>query len=390
MISDNQMDEFFKGRFRDYPSAVPEDMWERIIEKKKRDRVFWLFFFRLFAIVILSLALVGGYFIFNRKKSVSVIGMDSTKMNHVPVINDSMKARVPGLPIRKDQLKLSQINEVDKKKNQKEKPRVNYSDKFGSAKENTEENAASSKVENTSRVSSTPIEFSATKDSNVAKENKMEKGKDGLDKKAVVIATTPIIKATIPDSLQSKDSKKSETKNKSDNRKWNLDLFISPDYPIISPHNDRELSKLSYTIGIKLNRSLGKNFSIKTGIQYSQININARDSFGIIHLMRLDLPVLAGYSMGNGNLKTTINGGVDFNLYTWLHVTNLQDFFKTNTGLSLYLGVNFEDKINDRFSLFSEPYYRYQLTSMTISSVSSMKFIDIVGINIGARYYFKK
>jgi len=27
---------------------------------------------------------------------------------------------------------------------------------------------------------------------------------------------------------------------------------------------------------------------------------------------------------------------------------------------------------------------------MTVSSVAIMKFIDIVGINIGARYYFKK
>jgi hypothetical protein len=390
MISDNQMDEFFKGRFRDYPSAVPEDMWERIIEKKKRDRMFWLFFFRLFAIVILSLSLVGGYFIFNQKKSVSVIGMDSTKINHTPVTNDTMKASLSDLPIHQDQLQLSQIIKANKKTNQKEKPRINYSEKFGPAKENTKDNTASSKVENTSRVPSTSSESSVPKDPNGAKENKMEKGKDKLDKKAVVIATTPIIKATVPDSLQSKDSKKSETKNKSDNRKWYLDLFASPDYPIISPHNERELSKLSYTIGIKLNRSLGKNFSVKTGIQYSQININARDSFGIIHLMRLDLPVLAGYSMGSGNLKTTINGGVDFNLYTWLHVTNLQDFFKTNTGLSLYLSVNFEERINGRFSLFGEPYYRYQLTSMTVSSVSSMKFIDIVGINIGARYYFKK
>ncbi len=100
--------------------------------------------------------------------------------------------------------------------------------------------------------------------------------------------------------------------------------------------------------------------------------------------MRLDLPVLAGYTMGKENLKTTINGGAIFNLNTWPH-----GFFKTNTGVSLYLGVNFEEKINDKFSLFAEPYYRYQLTNMTADTISILKFIDVVGINIGVRYYFK-
>jgi hypothetical protein len=78
------------------------------------------------------------------------------------------------------------------------------------------------------------------------------------------------------------------------------------------------------------------------------------------------------------------------NLYSWPRRNAMPDFIKTNTGMSLYVGVNFEKRINERFSLFSEPYYRYQLTSMTISSISSFKFIDVAGINIGARYYFKK
>jgi hypothetical protein len=389
MISDNKTDIFFNDRLGNYPSAVPADMWNRIIEKKKRDRIIRLFFLRLFALVILSSALAGGYFIFNQTKSSSAIGTDSTKINQSSIITDTFKYSVSNLPAGRDQVQLPQINEVSKKTNQKEKTRINHLDKFDYAKRNTQNNVVSSKQENT-LAQSTPIISSALTDSNVTKENKTDDKKDSAGKGPFVKATAPFIKETTPDSSQNKGSKKSETKSKTNNPKWYLDLYASPDYPIISPHNEYEKSKLSYTIGIKLNRSLGKHFSVKTGIQYSQININAYDSFGVIHLKRLDLPVLVGYSFGDEKLEATINGGVIFNLYTWLSGTNLQDFFKTNTGFSLYLGVNFEERINERFSLFGEPYYRYQLTSMTVSSISNMKFIDIVGISIGARYYFKK
>ncbi|HTB25708.1 MAG TPA: hypothetical protein VK711_10065 [Puia sp.] len=388
MISDNQMDEFFKDRFRDYPSTVPEDMWGRIIEKKKRDRMFRLFFLRLFTVVILSLALVGGYFIFNQKKSISVIGMDSTKINHTPVIIDSIKSSESNLHTRQDQVKIPQINEENKQTSQKKKAQIVYVNEFDHAKMNYQHDEASSNFNNLPKIQSGQTTPATPTDSNVVKENNKEDKKDSAGKKPFVKAAAPFLKANTPDSTQNKDSKKSETKNKSDNPKWFLDLYASPDYPFVSPPPEDEQSKLSYAIGIKLNRSLGKHFSIKTGIQYSQVIIIG-DSVGSpenpLHLKRLDLPVLAGYLIGNGNLKTTINGGFVFNLYTWPH-----GFFKTNTGVSLYLGVNFETKISEKFSLFGEPYYRYQLTSMTVSSVAIMKFIDIVGINIGARYYFKK
>ena len=385
MISDNQMDEYFKGRFRDYPSTVPEDMWERINEKKKRERMIWLFFLRLFALVILSLTLVGGYFIFNQKKSDAEIVKDNIKINQKPVIADSIKGNSSSLSASHYQMLVPQVNEVSNKAKQKGKTQIDYSDKFDHTKKSTQQGEASPKFNNLSRTESGQTVPATPTDSNVVKENETEYKKDSLSKKPFVKAAAPLIKANTSDSSQNKDSKKPDTKNKSNNPKWYLDLFASPDYPFVSPH-EYEHSKLSYTLGVRLNRSLGQHFSLKTGIQYSRVNI-AGDSL-FVHLMRLDLPVLAGYSVGNEKLKTTFNGGVILNLYSWLPGNNSSGLFKTNTGLSLYLGVNFETKINDKFSLFGEPYYRYQLTSMTVSSVPILKFIDIVGINIGARYYF--
>jgi hypothetical protein len=382
MISNNQTDIFFNDRLQNYPSAVPANMWNRIVEKKKRDRMIWLFFLRLFGLVILCSVLAGGYFIINKKKSATVIGMDSTKINQSSIISDTVNTNVSNIPAHQDQTQLPQINEVSKKTNRKEKTRINYLDKFDHAKRNTQNNAVSSKQENT-LAQSNPIISSTLTDSNVAKENKTADKKDSLSKK-------PIVKTPTLDSSKLKEVKKPEKQTKQNNGKWYLDLYASPDYPFVSPH-ETEPSKLSYSIGIKLNRSLGKHFSIKTGIQYSQVNIVGNDSlFGgtTMHLRRLDLPVLAGYSLGDKKLRTTFNGGVFLNLYSWLQGNAAPGSFKTNTGFSLYLGVNFEERINGKFSLFSEPYYRYQLTSMTVSSISSMKFIDIVGISIGARYYF--
>ncbi len=376
MISDSQMDKFFGDRLRDYPSSVPEDMWNRILGKRKRDRMIWLYFFRLFAVVILSLALAGGYFIFNQKKD--AIGMDGSKINQTPVSTDTTKARVSNLPYAQDQTQPPQIRGTYKNTNQKEKARIHYSDNFDQGKSTTQNNSASSKTENGSKTQSGATDSFTLADSIAAKENKSEEKKDSLGKKLIV-------KSSAVDSSMSKDLKKPETKNKSNDRKWWLDLYASPDYPIVSPH-EYEQSKLSYTLGVRLNRSLGQHFSLKTGIQYSRVNV-AGDSL-FVHLMRLDLPVLAGYSVGNEKLKTTFNGGAILNLYSWLPGNNSSGFFKSNTGLSLYVGVNFETKINEKFSLFGEPYYRYQLTSMTVSSVAIMKFIDIVGFNIGARYYF--
>ena len=120
------------------------------------------------------------------------------------------------------------------------------------------------------------IRFDTT-NSNGVIGNKTEHKNDSLGKKSLLKEAAPAVKATTPDSLQGKDVKKSETKNKSNNRKRWLDLYASPDFPFVSPH-ESEPSKLSYTIGIKLNRSFGEHFSIKTGIQYSRLNIVETDS----------------------------------------------------------------------------------------------------------------
>ncbi len=86
----------------------------------------------------------------------------------------------------------------------------------------------------------------------------------------------------------------------------------------------------------------------------------------------------------------TITAGGIINLTSFHTEDPFDDVFKTNTGLSVYLGFNLERKLNQKISVYLEPYYRYRLTSMTISGVEIYKFIDVVGLSFGGRFYFLK
>ena len=383
MISDNQMDQIFRNRLENYSSSVPENMWNRILEKKKRDRMLWLFFSRLMIIAALVFGLTGGYLILNQKKvstNANTIGIQS---NHPLVSTNAAKTNQSITNLTQDQMPVPEIGAAGKNGKLKSNTQANYFDAVDHTKKKTVLHDTPSQTENGSTVITTHRE-SAVIDTTTVKNVKEN---DSLNKK-------PLVKTTAADSSKSKEVKKPEKQNNQNNGKWYLDLYASPDYPIVTPQDFGEtVSKLSYTIGIKINRTLGKHISVKTGIQYSQINIIGDDSLltgATLHIKRLDLPVLVGYSLGKGNVKSTINGGIIFNLNSSVSPAFAQNFFENNLGMSLYLGVNFEKRIKEKLSLFVEPYYRYQLSPMTIPSVSNMKFIDIVGISFGARYYFKK
>jgi hypothetical protein len=215
-----------------------------------------------------------------------------------------------------------------------------------------------------------------------------------IDPKAIpAVLSTPKLSTT--DSAKNAISKKEDSTKSIKEKKWSLDLFGSPDYPIVYGEPNVK-TKLSYTAGLRINRSFGKRFSGTIGIQFSRLNYEfTADSTGYFnpgHLKSLDLPVLAGYSLGNKTLGMTINAGVIFNLYSTPGSDSANYsayYFKKNTGLSLYLGFHLERQIKDRLAVFTEPYYRYRLSSMTVSSVNFLKFIDVAGLSFGVRYYLK-
>ena len=174
--------------------------------------------------------------------------------------------------------------------------------------------------------------------------------------------------------------------------RWYLDVYASPDLPIPSGAlANSQKASFSYTLGLRLTRSFGQHFSGSIGLQYGRINTHttSQDS-GFLPINRhfksssFDIPVLIGYQIKKEHLLVAIHTGIIFNAYTF------GDLYKHHTGLSLYLGVNMVEKINDRLSFFTEPYYRYRLSNMLDPSWYFHQKIDIARLSAGIRYHLKK
>ena len=66
-MNENEFDEFFKNKLLKYSSAVPEDMWQRIQQKKDKDRK--AIFFKWSLSALLLIFLLAGYFILQTNKN---------------------------------------------------------------------------------------------------------------------------------------------------------------------------------------------------------------------------------------------------------------------------------------------------------------------------------
>ena len=231
-----------------------------------------------------------------------------------------------------------------------------------------------------------------------------------------------------------------------------LEIFGSPDYAKKTINNSggvdetflrrkdsSESGRLSFTAGFRLTKTLGENFLIKAGLQYSQINekfsyrsenernqttvitirkillttgdtLMVRDTSTIVqigyriktsynHYRSIDVPLIAGYQWGNDNLKASVSAGVILNLYSWQKGESLDtsyvpvEFnkngdrtFKRNIGVGLFTGFSVLKKAGKSTWLFAEPYLRYNVSNITNNkSIFNQKF-DVAGLNIGIRY----
>lgn len=228
-----------------------------------------------------------------------------------------------------------------------------------------------------------------------------------------------------------------------------VEVYASPDIPVnkISSNNADYLRhkdstsqmKLSYTFGVRIGAALGEHFTVKTGFQYSDINEkfnylnkNATRTVPVVitrtltnssgetmmlldtsnliqagkdyklsynHYKSIDIPILIGYETNGERLKAAFNTGIILNIKTSykgeildasLNAADINSYniYKNNTGVSLYFGLGVSTKLNDNFRLFTEPYVRYRLNSMTGTRQSFSQKINVGGLSLGLRYNF--
>jgi hypothetical protein len=190
----------------------------------------------------------------------------------------------------------------------------------------------------------------------------------------------------------------------------------------------------AFSAGLRYTRVFNNGVSVRTGINYSQINekfsvvlgnivqvvyiINANgDTTGsytttgtryktnINRYKTIDVPLVFGYEMGNGRLHTNINAGVIINAYSWqkgevldnsnqpVSITtgksNSPYQFKTNIGLGFIAGVSVYYKLNERLHLLAEPYFRYSLSPMSKENLTLKQKYNTAGLRIGLRLDLK-
>ena len=385
-MSDNKFDELIKNILRDHEGKVPGDMWQRILDKKDRDRKGMAFFFRSFRIPILILAALGaGYFIIENqdtKQGGALPGRTEMKIKKITPVQKLDGPDSTGMTPAVASVN-SSASSAFHSMNEKAPSDMNIKSESGNMHQSATVGKNASPAES---VGVTVVANTISKEDSATKQIPSDSLHKHSDSAKVISPAQTAIAAK-------------EKKKNNPARRWWLDVYVSPDIPFSTITSNSfpaeyETEHLSYTIGVRINRAFGEHFSGAIGIQYSQININ--DSTTAQNLRSrfysIDLPVMAGYGIGDDQFRTTFHAGVIFNLYSWnnLNTGSSSDDYKTNTGVSLYGGINFSKKISDRLSIFAEPYYRYHLSSMTTSSVNYNQYFDILGLSLGVRYHFKK
>jgi hypothetical protein len=197
----------------------------------------------------------------------------------------------------------------------------------------------------------------------------------------------------------------------------------------------------AFSAGIRYTRVFNNGMSLRTGVNYSQINetfkyINKNDIRYILVITprqviingaattvfdtlrytetgtrirttynryrTIDIPLQLGYEFGNGRLHTNISAGAIINVYSWQKGDVLDSTyqpvsittgkgsqaygFKTNIGVGFLASASVYYKLNSRLHLLAEPYVRYNLKPMSRDNQSFTQKYNTVGLRLGVRW----
>ncbi len=233
-------------------------------------------------------------------------------------------------------------------------------------------------------------------------------------------------------------------KNASGNKKY-LEIYAGPDYAFRSFSDTgnseylrrrKESTRFSsaFSAGVRYTRVFSNSMSVRAGFNYSQINekftftqgnlvqityiigsngdtlgsyttTGTRYKTTINKYRSFDIPLALGYELGNGRWHANINAGVVVNIYSWqkgdvldqsyqpVNITTGKSSspyqFKTNAGVGFMGGVAVYYKLNDRFHLMAEPYFRYNFSPLNKDNITLKQKYQTAGLRVGIRVDLK-
>jgi len=198
--------------------------------------------------------------------------------------------------------------------------------------------------------------------------------------------------------------------------------------------NEVTSSQLSFSAGLRYVKEFGKHFNFSAGLNYSQINEQFKFSKGniiqIIYVTNasgdtidiyqtestrykttynkyrtIDLPITIGYGWKKNNWDFIVNAGVLMNIVSFykgdvlnsdlqpiaIKASTLSKSYqlKTNIGLGCIGSLSIVHPINNKFSVFTEPYFRYNFSLMNKETTHFKQRFTTTGLRLGVRMNLK-
>lgn len=190
----------------------------------------------------------------------------------------------------------------------------------------------------------------------------------------------------------------------------------------------------AYSAGLRFTKVFSNGLSFRIGLNYSEVTEKfdfiqgniiqviyvtdaAGDTIGSYRTSSsrhkvtfnkyrtLDIPVMAGYEWAKGKWNFGFNGGIILNVYSWNRGVvldrSLQPVvinsdakenpyqFKTNIGIGALASGAASYGLNDNLKIFAEPYFRFNLSSMSKTEQSLKQRFHTGGIRLGVRINMK-
>jgi hypothetical protein len=150
---------------------------------------------------------------------------------------------------------------------------------------------------------------------------------------------------------------------------------------------------------------LAVNQSNSFNWKQDSLNLNKLDTTSIYEIIKstdlyksVEIPIMFGYQLSQGNLSCAIKGGLISALYfkpTDVEITKKDNNTKivnrdilVKSDLSMNLSLGFEFKLSNSVSLLSEPYFRQTLNSIFANETKYVQRYNSYGMKLGVRYHF--
>ena len=460
-MSNNELfDDNIKDQFSDYTPSVHPRIWENIVaeRKKRRPAGFWFTFFNGRNILLLTALLIAGAsgaYLLSKKAavkkqdSVTMTAEQKTVTGTTTANSDNPKLKTNTEVINNtdDQNTVAPVNntavaETANTKNKLAFPTSSASSKikiyspfaqkgekyFTPKKKNTF-------TDNGYNIADADINYNDKTLENfyLKRLQFTELQKAAAEKNSLLLKKRFLPNIFLPDCP-------SIEKDAAGNKTY-IEIYAGPDVAFrnisdtgnsVYLQKRKESTKFSsaYSAGLRYTKVFNNGMSVRTGVNYSQINekftfvqgnlvqityiIDANgDTTGSYittgtrykttynKFKTIDVPLLIGYELGNGKFHANINAGVIVNVYSWQKgevldasyqpvtittgKTNSPYQYKTNIGMGFMAAASVYYKLNEKLHLLAEPYFRYSLLPMSKENLTFKQKYNTAGLRVGLR-----